>query len=140
MDQFITFLGNHYLLSGALVVLVTLFILNEMARGGQSVSPVALSQLANKESARIIDIRDGNDFRAGHIAGSENIPYAKLAEHIAQLKSEPDRPIVIVCNIGQTAGAAGVQLRTAGMTRVYKLDGGISGWKAQSLPLVRHKK
>lgn len=140
MDQFITFLGNHYLLSGALVVLVTLFILNEMARGGQSVSPVALSQLANKENARIIDIRDGNDFRAGHIAGSENIPYAKLAEHIAQLKSEPDRPIVIVCNIGQTAGAAGVQLRTAGMTRVYKLDGGISGWKAQSLPLVRHKK
>lgn len=140
MDQFVTFLANHYLLSGAFVVLVILFVLNEMGRGGQSVSPVGLSQLANKENARIIDIRDSNDFRAGHIAGSENIPYARLAEHIAQLKSEPDRPIVVVCNIGQTAGAAGVQLRTAGLTRVYKLDGGISGWKAQSLPLVRHKK
>ncbi|HET8731914.1 MAG TPA: rhodanese-like domain-containing protein [Moraxellaceae bacterium] len=139
MDQLFAFLINHYLLSGSFLALLVLFLLNEAARGGQSVSPQGLSQLVNTERARVIDIRDGNDFRAGHISGSENIPYARLADHIAQLKSEPDRPIVVVCNIGQTAGAAGITLRTAGLTRVYKLDGGISGWKAQSLPLVRKK-
>lgn len=139
MDQFLAFLLQHYLLSGSFVVLLVLFLLNEAARGGQSVSPQGLSLLVNKENARVIDIRDGNDFKAGHIAGSENIPYAKLNDHIAQLKTEPERPIVVVCNIGQTAGAAGLALRTAGLTRVYKLDGGISGWKAQSLPLVRKK-
>lgn len=139
MDQLLPFFLNHYLLSGAFAVLLVLFLVNEMGRGGQAVSPQGLSQLVNKENARVIDIRDGNDFRAGHIAGSENIPYAKLSDHIAQLKTEPDRPIVVVCNIGQTAGAAGVALRTAGLSRVYKLDGGISGWKAQSLPLVRKK-
>lgn len=139
MDQLLPFLLNHYLLSGAFVVLLVLFFLNETSRGGQAVSPQGLSELVNKENARVIDIRDGADFRAGHIAGSENIPYAKLNDHIPQLKSEPDRPIVIVCNIGQTAGAAGLTLRTSGLNRVYKLDGGISGWKAQSLPLVRKK-
>lgn len=139
MEQFFTFLASHYLLSGGLVVLFVLFMLNEMGRGGESVSPQGLSQLVNKENARVLDIRDGGDFRAGHIAGSENIPYAKLADHIAQLKTEADRPIVVVCNIGQTAGAAGITLRKAGLTRVYKLDGGISGWKGQSLPLVRKK-
>lgn len=139
MEQFLTFLLNHYLLAGALLTLVTLFFVNEMGRGGQSVTPQGLSLLVNKENARVIDIRDGAEFRNGHIAGSESIPYAKLNDHIAQLKTEPDRPIVVVCNIGQTAGAAGMQLRTAGLTRVYKLDGGISGWKGQSLPLVRKK-
>lgn len=139
MDQLVPFLLNHYLLSGAFVVLLVLFFLNESARGGQSVSPQGLSELVNKENARVIDIRDGAEFRAGHIAGSENIPYAKLNDHIAQLKSEPERPIVVVCNIGQTAGAAGLALRLAGLARVYKLEGGISGWKAQSLPVVRKK-
>jgi rhodanese-related sulfurtransferase len=139
MDQLLSFFLNHYLLSGTFVVLLVLFFLNEMGRGGQSVSPQGLSQLVNKENARVIDIRDGADFRAGHIAGSENIPYARLNDHIAQLKTEADRPIVVVCNIGQTAGAAGLTLRKAGLTRVYKLDGGISGWKAQSLPVVRKK-
>lgn len=139
MEQFLTFLGNHALLAGAFAFLFALFVANEMGRGGESVSPNALSQLANKENARVIDIRDSGDFRAGHIAGSENIPYAKLNDHIAQLKSEPDRPIVVVCNIGQTAGAAGLALRKAGLNRVYKLEGGISGWKGQSLPLVRKK-
>lgn len=139
MEQFLTFLGNHALLAGSFVVLFVLFVINEMGRGGESVSPNALSQLVNKENARVIDIRDGAEFRAGHIAGSENIPYAKLNDHIAQLKSEPDRPIVVVCNIGQTAGAAGLTLRKAGLNRVYKLEGGISGWKSQSLPVIRKK-
>lgn len=139
MDQFFVFLANHYLLAGSFLVLLVLFALNEAARGGQSVSPQGLSQLVNTENARVIDIRDGNEFKTGHIAGSENIPYSKLNDHLAQLKSEPARPIVVVCNIGQSAGAAGLALRTAGLTRVYKLDGGISGWKAQSLPLVRKK-
>jgi rhodanese-related sulfurtransferase len=139
MDHFFQFLLNHYLLSGAFVVLLILFLLNEMARGIKNVSPQGLSILVNQQNARVIDIRDAAQFREGHVAGSENIPYSRLGEHIAQLKSDTERPIVIICNIGQTAGAAGQQLRTAGLTQVFKLEGGISNWRSQSLPLVRKK-
>lgn len=139
MDQFFQFLLNHYLLAGTFVALFIAFVFNEAARGGKTVSPQGLATLVNQQNARVIDVRDPAEFRSGHIAGSENIPYARLAEHLPQLKSEPDRPIVVVCNIGQTAGAAGQQLRAAGLTQVYRLSGGISGWKAQSLPLVRKK-
>jgi len=41
--------------------------------------------------------------------------------------------------MGQVAGSVGQQLKAAGLTRVYRLDGGISNWKAQSLPVVRKK-
>ncbi|MDO8267583.1 MAG: rhodanese-like domain-containing protein [Moraxellaceae bacterium] len=137
MDRFLEFAVNHYLLAGTFVALLIAWIVTEMARGGQSVSPQGLSALVNQQNARVIDIRDPAEFKTGHITGSDNIPYSRIGERLEELKKEPDRPIVIICNIGQTAGAAGSQLKTAGLTQVYKLEGGISNWKSQSLPLVK---
>lgn len=137
MERFLEFAANHYILFSLLVALVIAYIVTEMARGGQAVSPQALSALANRENARIIDVRDAAEFKAGHITGSENIPYARIAERLDELKKDLERPIVIVCNLGQVAGTVGRQLKAAGLTRVYKLEGGISNWKGQSLPLVK---
>lgn len=137
MDRFLEFAVNHYLLVGTFVALLIAWIVTEMARGGQSVSPQGLSALVNQQNARVIDIRDPAEFKTGHITGSDNIPYSRISERLEELKKEPDRPIVIICNIGQTAGAVGSQLKTAGLTQVYKLEGGISNWKSQSLPLVK---
>lgn len=139
MDQFFQFLLNHYLLSGAFVVLFILFMLNEIARGIPSVTPQGLSSLVNQQNAVLVDVRDLAQFREGHIAGSQHIPYSRLGEHLGELKKDLARPIVVICNIGQTAGAAGLQLRAAGHTQVYKLEGGISNWRGQSLPLARKK-
>ncbi|MCD6061097.1 MAG: rhodanese [Moraxellaceae bacterium] len=139
MERFLEFLLDHYLLSGTFVALFIAFVLNEMARGGKTVSPQGLSTLVNQQNARVIDVRDAAEFRAGHIAGSENVPYSRLADFMTDLKSDLARPIVIVCNMGQVAGTVGQQLRAAGLTQVYRLDGGISNWKAQSLPVVRKK-
>lgn len=137
MDRFLEFAVAHYLLVGSFVALLVAYIASEMARGGQSVSPQGLSVLVNQQNARIIDVRDPAEFKAGHITGSDNIPYSRISERVEELKKELDRPIVVICNIGQTAGAAGRQLKAAGLTQVYKLDGGISNWKSQSLPLVK---
>ena len=137
MDHIVPFLLNHYMLSGALLVLLAVYVLNEMLRSGKSVSPQGLSHLINKENACVIDVRDPAEFRSGHIAGSENIPVSHIPDHLKQLKSEPMRPIVVVCSTGQTAGAMAQRIKAAGLTQVYKLDGGISNWKSQSLPLVK---
>lgn len=137
MDRFLEFLLSHYLLAGTFIALLIAYVINEVARGGKSVSPQGLSTLINKENARVIDVRDPAEFRSGHITGSENIPVARIAEQLAQLKSDTSRPIVVVCSLGQSAGAVTQQLKTAGLTQVYKLDGGISNWKGQSLPLVK---
>lgn len=137
MDRFIEFVTNHYLLAGTLAALAIAFLITEFSRGGKSVSPQGLSTLANQHNARLVDIRDAAEFRTGFITGSENIPASQIASHIEQLKTDLTRPIVIICNLGQSAGAVGQQLIAAGLTEVYKLDGGISNWKSQSLPLVK---
>lgn len=137
MDRFIEFATHHYLLAGTLVVFVIAFLVTEFSRGGKSVSPQGLSTLANQKNARLIDIRDAAEFRSGHITGSENIPVSQIGSHIEQLKTDLSRPIVIICNLGQSAGTVGQQMIAAGLTEVYKLEGGISNWKSQSLPLVK---
>lgn len=137
MDQFVSFLANHYLLAGAFAALLVAFIITELQRGGLAVSPQGLTALMNSGNALVLDVRDPAEFKQGHITGSQNLPYSRIGERLEELKKDLERPIVVVCKMGQVAGSAAGQLKAAGLTKVYKLDGGISNWKAQSLPLVK---
>lgn len=136
MDRVIEFVGNHPLLISALVAMVIAFIITEMQRGGRAVSPQELTRLVNQQQARVIDLRNTPEYREGHITGSENIPYSQLAEKAAEL-ARGDRPVIVVCGLGQVAGMAAKTLKQAGVKDAYRLTGGISGWRQQGLPLVR---
>ena len=137
MEQLFTFVGNHPILVGTFVVLLILFIRNEMARGGATISAQELVQLVNNESAVVLDVRDKADFEAGHIVGAMNIPYSGLESRLDELKKFKDRPIVIACKMGQHAGAAGTLLRKNAFENVSRLRGGIAEWRGQNLPVVK---
>lgn len=74
VDHLIAFATNHYLLTGAFVLLLALLIAHEASRGGASLSTAQLTALVNKDQAVVIDLRPSKDFAAGHIVGSLNIP------------------------------------------------------------------
>ena len=136
MQRFVEFIVNNYVLASAFVGLLIAFFIVESKRGGQNISPQSLSNLINKQKALVIDLRDPTEFKKGHITGSQNIPYAKLNDKNNHFPK--DRPIVFVCNLGQVAGTAAKTLKTEhGINDVFKLEGGISNWKALSLPLVK---
>ena len=131
MERWLEFMGNHPFLFGTLAVLIVLFFILEGQRNGRK----SLGILVKAKNAMLIDLRDGKDFRDGHISGSRNIPYSQITSHIDELKAS-DRPLVFICNLGQVAGSA---LQKVGHSDSYRLDGGISNWKAQGLPLVKSK-
>jgi rhodanese-related sulfurtransferase len=136
MQRFLEFVVSHYVLASAFVGLIIAFIIVEIKRGGGTVSPQMLSEMINKQKALVIDLRDPNEFKKGHITGSENIPYAKLGDKSNHFPK--DRPIVFVCNLGQVAGTAAKTLKNEhGINDVFKLEGGIANWKALSLPLIK---
>ena len=135
MERWFEFMGNHPFLFGALAVLLVLFFVIEGKRGGRKISAQSLGILVKAQNAMLIDLRDAKDFREGHISGSRNIPYSKLTSHIEELKAA-ERPLVFICNLGQVAGTA---LQQVGHHDAYRLDGGITNWKAQGLPLVKAK-
>ncbi|TDQ37082.1 rhodanese-like domain-containing protein [Thiopseudomonas denitrificans] len=138
MDRLIEFVGNHYLLSSAFVVLAIALLLYETRRSGKSLSSRELTSLVNADQAIVLDIRQGKDFSAGHIVDSVNIPRDKLAARIGELDRFRDKTIVVVCDSGMTAGPACTQLREAGFTAA-RLSGGINGWRGDNLPTVKAK-
>lgn len=137
MGQLFEFVGNHLFLTGAFVVLLVAFVVNEMRRGGRSISAQELVHLVNREDALVVDIRDRKEFEAGHIVDAKNIPFSALDSRIDELEPWRDRPVVIACKIGQHSGAAGTRLRKAGFSNVMRLAGGMTEWRSSSLPVVK---
>jgi rhodanese-related sulfurtransferase len=137
MDQLIVFVTNHPILVGTFLVLLVLFIRNESQRGGATVSAQALVNLVNREGALVLDVRDAKEFSAGHIVGAVNIPHGLLGGRLSELDKYKDKPVAIVCKMGQHSGAAGTVLRKAGFQHVSRLTGGITEWRNQNLPLVK---
>ncbi len=100
---------------------------------GPSLSTLQATQLINSKHAQIVDVRSAEDFGKGSLPNAKNIPVAKLQERAGDLKK--DRPVIIVCNTGSTAGPAAAQLRAAGLNDVYVLAGGLAAWREAGLPV-----
>jgi len=137
MSQLFEFVGNHPILVGIFAVLLTLFIRNETQRGGRGVSPQELVNLVNKEGAVILDVRDSKEFAAGHIVDAVNVPHTSLESRLPELEKYKEKPVTIVCKMGQHAGTAGAMLRKAGFASVSRLSGGRTEWRNQNLPVVK---
>lgn len=137
MEKFFEFIGNHPFLVGLFVVLLALFIRNETRRGGRSVSPQQLVDMVNRENAVVVDVRERKEYQAGHIVDALNIPSANLESRIDELNKYRERPVVVVCKMGQNAGTAGALLRKQGFDNVSKLSGGMAEWRNQNLPVVK---
>lgn len=137
MQLFLAFLAGQWMLAGAFVTLVVLYFSLELRRSGRVVTPPQLTNLVNRHEAVVVDLRDAADFRAGHIAGARNIGHATLKDHLKDLDSVRDKPIVLVCRMGQHASDAGKLLGDAGFPQVYRLAGGIQAWEDARLPLVK---
>ncbi len=135
MERWLQFMGNHPFLFGLLAVLIVLFFTIESKRGGKKVNPNALGLMVNNDNAQVIDIRPKKDFEKGYIQGSRNIAFTELKNHLPELQAST-YPIIIVCQMGMTAGTAVAML---GKVNVYRLEGGIAGWQAAGLPLVTEK-
>ena len=137
MDQLFEFIGNHPILVGTFVLLIFFFIRNETQRGGQGVTAQQLVDMVNRDNAVVLDVREKKEFDEGHIVDAINVPFSSLETRIDELKRYRERPVVVICRMGQHAGSAGTMLRKNGFENVSRLTGGITEWRNQSLPVVK---
>ena len=91
------------------------------------------TELINKSNAQVVDIRTEKDFKAGHIAGSVNLPATVIHHRLNEI--DKARPVLLVSSTGN-ANMPGSLLKGMGFT-VISLKDGIAGWRREGLPLVR---
>ncbi|KAF0805206.1 rhodanese domain-containing protein [Alcanivorax xiamenensis] len=137
MDRLIEFASNHYLLVSAFFLLWAVFFTIESRRGGKPISPQLATNLINQQKGVIIDLRDSEEFRAGHIAGSVNIPAGQVMDQLSQLQAYKDRPVILACKMGNQSSHLGRQLRGKGIPNLYRIQGGINAWRNDNLPVVK---
>lgn len=130
------FLAQQWILVAALLAVIAMLIMHEGRKSGPSLTPQQAINLVNAEQGVFLDLRDAAEFSKGHIVDAVNIPSTKLPERMAELEKYKNKPIVLVCKMGQQAGAAGKQLKAAEYTQVYKMTGGMMEWGNLQLPKV----
>ena len=137
VEQIFEFISNHYILVSAFVFLLVAFVINEGKLGGAAITPTNLVNLVNREGAVLVDIRDTKEYSAGHIAGALSMPISSIDARIGELESYKDKPVVLVCKMGQHASAVGRKLKALGFENVRRLSGGMAECTASSLPMVK---
>ncbi|CAG8999967.1 MAG: putative protein YibN [Candidatus Celerinatantimonas neptuna] len=141
MQQIIEFIQLHLMLCLLWVVLLGAVIytfLMPILSGVRSITYQQVTQFINKRDAVIFDIRSGEQYRKGHIAGAVNIPESQLkADKLTNYEKYRSKPVVVACDLGNKASGAARLFKKAGFQEVYYMQGGIGAWTGANLPLVR---
>jgi glyoxylase-like metal-dependent hydrolase (beta-lactamase superfamily II)/rhodanese-related sulfurtransferase len=103
--------------------------------------PVATTALVDSAAARaavldgavVVDVREPDEFAAGHIEGARHMPLGSLPSTLSQLPR--DRPILAYCGHGERATTALSLLEQAGFSGpLLNLDNGFGAWEERNEP------
>ncbi|MBK7355360.1 rhodanese-like domain-containing protein [Propionivibrio sp.] len=108
--------------------------------GSKSLSTTQATLLINREDAQIIDLREPDEYVAGHLPESRNIPAGRLEQRASELDKFKESPLLLICQSGSRSSTASQQLEKLGFTKVHCLEGGINGWRTAGLPLKKGSK
>lgn len=81
----------------------------------------------------LLDVREPEEWDAGHVAEAVHIPMGDLNSQIEQLPK--DRSIIAICRSGNRSGAVTDALNRAGFT-AHNMEGGMHAWESADLPIV----
>lgn len=106
----------------------------------QSATPAAepaidVDSVASAHEPFIFDVREEQEWQAGHIAGAIHLPMGEVVPRINELPR--DRQLICMCRSGNRSGRVTSYLRQQGIDCV-NLTGGAQQWLSAGHPLVNH--
>lgn len=84
-------------------------------------------------AAVLLDVREDDEWTAGHVPGSLHLPMGDVRGRLAELPA--DHEVVVVCRSGHRSAHVTAYLVGFGR-RARNLDGGLQAWVAAGRPLV----
>ncbi|MBA9002317.1 rhodanese-like domain-containing protein [Thermomonospora cellulosilytica] len=98
---------------------------------GQDVPAVGVTEVP--QGAYLLDVREQDEWDAGHAPDAVHIPMSELNDRAAEIPQ--DREVYVVCRVGGRSAQVTVALNNAGWT-ARNVDGGMQQWAAAGLPMV----
>lgn len=76
--------------------------------------------------AQLIDVREPQEFKKGHILGARNIPLTQMRRRLVELRE--DKPVYLYCQGGSRSARAAQLLHKKGYKDISQLKGGFKKW------------
>ena len=90
---------------------------------------------AGNERVYVIDVRDADDWAAGHIPDAIHLPRGKLELDIEQAIPDSAARIILYCGGGSRSALATESLQKMGYQNATSLSGGFRAWRQADLPI-----
>jgi rhodanese-related sulfurtransferase len=108
----------------------------------EEVEPEAARTLLDDPTCHFVDVREPDEFAAGHLPGARNYPrgFLEVRADLEHPKRDPwladrERRLVLYCGGGHRSALAADTLQQMGFGRVVSLRGGFTEWLRQELPV-----
>ncbi len=91
---------------------------------------ITVQQLHDRDGVPLIDVREEDEFAAGHVPGAVNLPMSKLGDLLDQLPAEP---FDVICQAGGRSARVVEALEARGY-EATNVEGGTGEWIAAGYP------
>jgi len=111
-----------------------------LAEAAAKVPFMSLAELAeriggNSRDLVVLDLRESEAFRAGHVPGATHLPRGQLELRVNSELPDPTVRILTCCELGKISTLAAATLRELGYGRATALDGGVKAWREAGYPV-----
>src|SRR5688572_25025869 len=89
-----------------------------------------------ERGAMLIDVREKEDWQAGHAPRAVQMSRGMIELEIEELAPALDTPIICHCGGGSRSALVADNLQKMGYTNVKSLAGGFKAWKQAGLPVA----
>ena len=100
----------------------------------KEIEPRELSILLEGGRAILVDVREADEFSAGHVAGALSMPLSRF--RASALPVDGDKPVILMCAAGRRSAMALEKAAAARPDIDTHLAGGLTAWRAAGLPVV----
>ncbi len=105
----------------------------DLATLGDDVDVETVAAIRQNPAVFLLDVRELDEYAAGHIPSITLIPSGEVADRLAELPR--DKEIIVTCRTGNRSAQVASMLRDQGFTNVHNMTGGIVAWQEAGYPV-----
>ena len=84
---------------------------------------------------QFIDVREVDEYAAGHIPGTQNIPMSQIQQRLSEIN--PETPVILVCATGGRSAKVAEFMASMGYQKLYNHSDGTKGWVTKGYAVER---
>lgn len=113
-------------------------MLIEARKAAEGLDPDQVRKILDSgEEVTLVDVREADEWRAGHLLGAIHLPRGFLELQVDEKLPDKDAPLILYCGGGNRSALAASTLEELGYTNIRHLGSGFTGWRDAGLEVVK---